>query len=259
MYNVQALRVEYSAKAGEIRHLLQNGKTGVHMGMAGRIFLRVDFWIYIMMGLIFVSGILLCLIPVKKVQKSLRRAEKNLKQRRNDGSYLYSSPNFLNCDIVDDCWRRFLSNLELMRKNNAACEVYDFINPQTAIHGPGHSSYGEMVPGLLTTLGIVGSFYGIVKGLSTLDLSTTESMSLSISVLISGMRTAFNTSIAGAVLALSFQILRRAVIGSAERTLRTFVGSCQAEIVSMLTPDATLMQTLHAILAELRKISSGQN
>lgn len=228
------------------------------MEIVNRIVVRVDFWIYVIMGLLFLSGIFFCVRPVKKVQRALKKAEKDLKLRRPDGSYLYNSPEFLNCRALNDSWRRFLSNLELMKKNNAACEISEFINARTAIHEPGHSAYGEMIPGLLTTLGIVGSFYGIVKGLSTLDLGTTESMSASIAVLISGMRTAFNTSIVGAVLALIFQILRRIVIESADRTLRTFVGTCQMEITKMLTPDATLMQTLHAILTELRRISSGQ-
>lgn len=228
------------------------------MGMAGRILTRVDFWIYLAMGLIFLSGLVLCLHPVKKVQKSLQKARKDLGARRPDGSYVYNSPEFLDCEALNDCWKRFLSNLELMRKNNSACEVYDFINPQTAIHEPGHSAYGEMIPGLLTTLGIVGSFYGIVRGLSTLDLSTTETMSLSISILISGMRTAFNTSIVGAILALIFQILRRITIGSAERTLKIFIRSCQTEIMAMLTPDAALMQVLYTILAELRNINAKQ-
>lgn len=229
------------------------------MGMLRNIVMRVDFWIYIIMALIFLSGVILCLRPVRNVQKALRKGEKNLKLRRADGSHAYTSANFLNCEILDGQWERFLNNLELMRKNNAACEISDFINSRTAIHEPGHSAYGEMIPGLLTTLGIVGSFYGIVKGLSTLDLSTTESMSLSIAVLIGGMRMAFNTSIVGAVLALLFQILRRIVIGSAERTLALFIGSCQTEMASSLTTDATLMQTLHAILMELRKISEKQN
>lgn len=228
------------------------------MKMILKLVTRVDFWIYAVMALIFLSGILLCLFPVRKVQKALRRAMGNLGSRRSDGSYLYMSPDFLNCRALDDCWRRFLSNLDLMKKNNAACEVYDFINPQTAIHEPGHSAYGAMIPGALTTLGILGSFYGIVSGLSTLDLSTTETMSQSISVLISGMRTAFNTSIVGAVLALIFQLLRRVVIGSAEHTLKLFINSCQTEIMAMLTPDATLMQTLHAILAELRTLNAKQ-
>jgi hypothetical protein len=210
------------------------------------------------MGTIFLSGIFLCIRPVRNVQRSLRKASGRLGERRDDGRYLYSSPDFLGCDALNEYWKRFLSNLEMMRKNNATCEVYDFINPSTAIHEPGHSSYGEMIPGVLTTLGIIGSFYGIVKGLSTLDLTTTESMSLSIATLISGMRTAFNTSIVGAVLALVFQVLRRMTIGSAERTLKTFIRNCQSEIMSMLTPDATLTQMLYAILAELRDINAGQ-
>jgi hypothetical protein len=72
------------------------------------------------------------------------------------------------------------------------------------------------------------------------------------------MRTAFNTSIAGAILALIFQILRRITIGSAERTLKLFVRDCQVEITAMLTPDTTMMQTLHAILVELRNINARQ-
>ena len=228
------------------------------MKIAESLFMRVDFWIYFVMTVIFFTGILLCLITVKKIQTALKKAERRLGERRADGSYFYNSPDFLNCKSLDECWKRFLSNLDLMRKNNGACEVYDFINPQSVIHGPGHSAYGAMIPGLLTTLGIVGSFYGIVKGLSTLDLSTTESMSLSIEILISGMKTAFNTSIVGAILALIFQILRRAVIGSAEKTLRIFIGKCQTEIMAMLTPDATFMQTLHAILSELRLLNAKQ-
>lgn len=228
------------------------------MEFVWEILKRVDFWIYLVMGIIFLTGIFYCIFPIRRVQKALRKAGKSLGTRREDGSYFYNSPDFLHCRELDDDWKRFLSNLELMRKNNASCEVCDFINPQTAIHEPGHSAYGGMVPGLLTTLGIVGSFYGIVKGLSTLDLSTTESMSLSIAVLISGMRTAFNTSIAGAILALIFQILRRITIGSAERTLKLFVRDCQVEITAMLTPDTTMMQTLHAILVELRNINARQ-
>ncbi len=228
------------------------------MNMMFGLLTRVDFWIYVAMALIFLSGILLCLLPIRKVQKALKKAEKELGSRRADGSYLYNTPDFLKCAALNDCWRRFLSNLDLMKKNNAVCEVYDFINPQTAIHEPGHSAYGAMIPGVLTTLGIVGSFYGIVSGLSTLDLSSTETMSLSIAVLIAGMRTAFNTSIVGAVLALIFQIIRRIIIGSADRTLKRFVNSCQTEITALLTPDATMMQTLHAILAELRAMNAKQ-
>ncbi|MDO4634065.1 MAG: MotA/TolQ/ExbB proton channel family protein [Eubacteriales bacterium] len=217
--------------------------------------LRVDFWIYVTMGIIFTSGLFLCIFPILRNREALEDARKALGIRGADGRYHYMSEDFLRRKSLNPVWKRFLSNLELMKKNNAACEIYDFINPQTMIHEPGHSAFGEMVPGMLTTLGIIGSFYGIVRGLSSLDLSTTETMSFSIAVLISGMRTAFNTSIVGAVLALVFQLIRRMTIRHAESTLRKFIDDCRTEIMQQLTPDATMMQTLHAILTELRRIS----
>ena len=216
------------------------------------LFTRVDFWIYVAMALLTASGIILCLLPVMRVNKALTRAAGRLGARKKDGSLFYKDPDFLQCPDLDGHWTRFLNNQELMRKNNAACEVSDFINARTAISEPGHSAFGEILPGLLTTLGILGSFYGIVRGLSSLDMSTTVTMSQSIIVLISGMKVAFNTSIVGAILAVIFQIVRRLVVGKAERSLGNFVRNCQTQIMSMLTPDATLTQTLNAILAELK-------
>ncbi len=217
---------------------------------------RVDFWIYVAMAILFLTGVVLCFLPLRRVTRALRQGRNRLSERREDGRYAYTSPEFLRCRELDGVWGRFLSNLECMRRNNSTCEVTEFINRETVIYGPGHSTFGEMIPGLLTTLGIVGSFYGIVTGLSTLDLTSTVTMSESIAVLIQGMRTAFNTSIAGAVLALVFQILRRMVIGSTEKALREFVNDCQKELSELLTPDASLMQTLHQILAELRMMNT---
>lgn len=54
------------------------------MGAAKDLFLRIDFWIYLTMGVIFLSGVLLCLLPVRKTQKALAKAEKKLGDRRPD-------------------------------------------------------------------------------------------------------------------------------------------------------------------------------
>ena len=51
------------------------------MGAAKDLFLRIDFWIYLTMGVIFLSGVLLCLLPVRKTQKALAKAEKKLGDR----------------------------------------------------------------------------------------------------------------------------------------------------------------------------------
>lgn len=219
---------------------------------------RVDTYIYAAMALIFLSGLLVCVKPVCRVNRALKRAEKKLTIRRSDDSFIYDHPDFLECRLINACWARFLVNMETMRRSNGSCDLNDYINAQSVIHGPGHSAYGEMLPGVLTTLGILGSFYGIVQGLSTLDLSTSTTMSQSIVVLIAGMRTAFNTSIVGALLALCFQLIRRLVITRAEHAMNSFVQSCQSQMSALLSPEAAMMQTLHAILVEVRKLGAGR-
>ena len=83
-------------------------------------------------------------------------------------------------------------------------------------------------------------------------------MQVSVNVLIAGMRTAFNTSIVGAVLSVIFQLIRRLVTGRTEKSLHNFVSACQSQIMSMLTPEATFIQIQHAILEELRRINRGK-
>lgn len=211
-------------------------------------------WIYVTMAVIFLLGVWLCIRPMMQVGRALKRAEKKIGSRRTDGSHIYDIPNFLNCKWLNHSWACFLANLDAMKKSNGSCSVSDYINPRTAIQEPGHGAFGGMIPGVLTTLGILGSFYGIVQGLSMLDLTSSETMGASIAVLIGGMRTAFNTSIVGAVLALVFQLWRRLVSELTGRSLSRFVQTCDSQICASLSGEAAMSRTMHAILTELRAI-----
>lgn len=213
----------------------------------------VEILIYCAMGALFAAGVWFCMIPLVSVRRSLTLASSRLSERRADGSYAYTDPHFLEFKPLDGYWVRFLNNLELMRRNQSVCEITDFINTRTAILEPGRASFGDMIPGMLTTLGIIGTFYGVVRGLSSLDMTSTATMQETIGILISGMRTAFNTSIVGAVLALIFQLIRRVIMGNAEQSLHAFVSACQSKIMAMLTPQATSIQIQYAILEELRR------
>lgn len=62
----------------------------------------------------------------------------------------------------------------------------------------------KAMPGTYTGLGILGTFMGFSAGLSNFNPSTTESMQESIRTLLTGINTAFNTSIIGVVLSIMF-------------------------------------------------------
>lgn len=67
-----------------------------------------------------------------------------------------------------------------------------------------HHAFTQYAPTLLTTLGILGTFCGIVAGLLDFDVNQIDA---SIEALLAGMKTAFTTSLAGMALALLYKTL----------------------------------------------------
>ena len=67
----------------------------------------------------------------------------------------------------------------------------------------GHG-FTQYVPTLLTTLGILGTFAGIISGLLLFDVTNIDD---SISGLLAGLKTAFTTSLAGMFLSILYKLL----------------------------------------------------
>lgn len=67
-----------------------------------------------------------------------------------------------------------------------------------------HHGFTQYAPTLLTTLGILGTFTGIVAGLLDFDVKNIDG---SIESLLAGMKTAFLTSLVGMLLALIYKVL----------------------------------------------------
>src|SRR5690606_1479409 len=65
-----------------------------------------------------------------------------------------------------------------------------------------HSSLVQYTPTLLTSLGILGTFAGIIIGLLSFDPNNIDG---SISILLEGLKTAFITSLAGMFLSILFK------------------------------------------------------
>ena len=67
----------------------------------------------------------------------------------------------------------------------------------------------HQLPGTLTALGLLGTFIGLIVGISRIGFSSLEAALSSIEVLLTGTRTAFFTSIAGVILSVVFNILHK--------------------------------------------------
>ena len=123
-------------------------------------------------------------------------------------------------------WSEYLNNLFFADGvYHNASNVEDYINEETEIYGPGRGSFAEAVPGLLVSVGFLGTLVGLAQGLSGFSMSDSQAVMDSIVTLIPGMRYAFLTSIVGVVGSVSFTLIIRFAYGSTERTLRNFYGA----------------------------------
>ena len=122
------------------------------------------------------------------------------------------------------------------------CDTREYINEETVVDKPGHAQLAELIPGLLTSLGILGTFVGLMQGLTSVDFSNAEGTIQSIPQLLSGMRFAFATSVAGISCSLLFNMFNRMAAGRAVRALDNFEDAFyELAMPRPLQPDVQMM------------------
>ena len=102
------------------------------------------------------------------------------------------------------------------------CDISDYIN-EDAVDSYSHASIAEVIPDILTSLGIIGTFIGLIWGLKNFDPSSYEAMALSMGPLISGIKVAFVTSVMGISLSLVFSFWLRNEQEAAYALLKAFL------------------------------------
>ncbi len=183
----------------------------------------VDIIIYTAIGLVTLLGIFKCVMPLRQSIRCLKRAVRVLNRNpaRDNAGPIWENELFMGRGMAN-AWRRFLQNAQQLDARGMTCDVREYINDDTAIYEIGNIPLSEMIPGLLTSLGILGTFLGLMRGLGGLDVSDAAKTMESIPTMIGGMSFAFSTSIAGVGCSLLFQLLNRSTMGTAQNALTDF-------------------------------------
>ena len=185
-----------------------------------------DYVVYAAIAIVTLIGFFKCLLPLWKTTAALRRAITRLQS--SAGKQL-AKPVWQEARFVGkrlrDTWLRFLQNAEQLDRRGLPTNVEDYINDDTVTHGPGNAGLAELIPNLLTSLGILGTFMGLSRGLSSLNFADSAQLVQGIPDLLSGMRFAFGTSVAGISCSLVFNMVNRISQGSSYRAIDDFVSS----------------------------------
>ena len=185
-----------------------------------------DYLVYGAIAIVTLIGVFKCLLPLWRTTAALRRAISRLQgeARTKTDKPVWQESRFVG-KRLSGSWMRFLQNAEQLDRRGLPTNVEDYINDDTVTHGPGNATLAELIPNLLTSLGILGTFMGLSRGLSTLDFSDSTKLVEGIPVLLEGMRFAFGTSVAGISCSIVFNMLNRISQGSSYRAIDDFVNS----------------------------------
>ena len=219
--------------------------------------------VYAIIIVLFIVGVLRCVLPVVHTRGRLRRAIRSIKSG-NKERQAWQEDKFLGRGSLYPHWSEYLNNLFFAadgRYHNPS-NVEDYINEETVIDGPGRAAFAEALPGLMVSLGFLGTLVGLAMGLSGFDMTDSAAVQSSIVTLIPGMRYAFTTSIVGVVASVTFTLIWRFVNGSTEHTLQNFYGAMSryAGVLSVdpMTQIAIYQQEQTSLIQTMARDLNGQ-
>lgn len=205
-------------------------KIGSWMGDGFSVF------VYVAIIILFIVGIMKCILPVIRTSDVLNRAVKNIK-KGDKARRSWQEDRFLGRGVLMPHWSEYLNNLFFADgEYHNPSNVEDFINEETVIDGPGSTHLAEAVPGVAVSLGFLGTLMGLSVSLSNMSGVDAQAVSESMSVLLGSMKYAFLTSIFGVVVSILFTLITRIVRSRAERSLTAFYNA-MARYAGVLSVD----------------------
>lgn len=150
-------------------------------------------------------------------------------------------------------WKEFDESLILVESTDRLHNTIDaahFFNTHTLAHGLTENRLLAAVPGILTAIGVIGTFAGLQMGLTSLSVSVTDSSAVStgeevealkrgIFAMIAGASVAFMSSLWGVFSSVIFNFVEKRL----ERKIRTRITKIQ-NLLDYLYPRITAEQSL---------------
>ena len=212
--------------------------------------LIVNVTMLIIAGAVFAACILGSLIPTASVTADLLSAGAKFEEdAKTAHDYLWEKYVQNKDEIFHD--RRLLKQfkdykLELDRISENGnsfykCDIEDYIG-YDLIDTVIHNNMLSQVPGVMTGLGILGTFIGLSLGLQNFNTGTTAEITGSIEPLMNGIKVAFHTSIYGMIFSLVFNYVYKKRLDDAENSLNYFLRNFKKYVLPDTEKESANMQ-----------------
>ncbi len=154
-------------------------------------------------------------------------------------------------EFVDEKWNKYMEG--------AIKESADIYLDEDEMMSHFEKSYCDMVPGLLTALGILGTFLGLIFSMGSFALENEDALQNALGSIVSGMNVAFYTSVYGVALSIIFNLVNRNCQKAASESLYELcldLNTCFKFSATKETTGRELLKQGESSVLELRGIKS---
>ncbi len=125
---------------------------------------------------------------------------------------------------LDERYGAYLHEMRRLQAQNsltADCRIEDYINEEI-LYAAVNKPFADQLGGIMTGLGILFTFIGLVYGLRNFDATTVDVMQSSTQALMAGIKIAFLTSIFGLIYSLLYGLSYKKLMNDSTKTLYRF-------------------------------------
>ncbi len=209
--------------------------------------LIVNIAMLIIVGIILTSAVFGSLLPVASITADLMRVTDKIEDdAKSSHEYLWKRYSKEKEELFHDMkllknykdYKHELERIALSDNTYYKCNIDDYIG-YDMIDCAIHRERMNQVAGVMTGLGILGTFIGLSLGLESFNTGTTAEITGSIEPLMNGIKVAFHTSIYGMVFSLVFNYVYKRRLDDAEIAVNRFLAAYKKYVLPDTAADGT--------------------
>lgn len=190
----------------------------------------VNICMFLIIGCIILWANTRCFMPVSRMVARMRYTIQTIEIDFNKSeSYLWrqyqNKTKLFDNKLLDARFNEYKlesMRLSILSEQGVRCDIEDYIN-EYFIDSTMKKGMISIIPGVMTGLGILGTFIGLSFGLQNFDTGNAEAITNSIAPLMDGIKIAFHTSIYGMVFSLIFNFVYKKNLEDAYHTVDKFL------------------------------------
>lgn len=182
------------------------------------------------------AGIFYGMRPVISFTAGLQNGQKSIEkatQAENNSAWIAALQNdqFFHQKIMDQLFQEYRAKVQQQRESGQIVSDIDEVLNEDVLALYSWQGVINQIPGTLTGLGILGTFIGLLMGLRDVSFVSVDTALDSVQTILSGINTAFYTSIAGVILSITFNISNNVMRNIMNREMGLFLENFHKRVI----------------------------